>query len=99
MASRSTWCRAPISLKSSCLIPQLGVHDRVNGKAPSRATHILMIVVRDTGSVLVYAHDRGIDHLHRRVMTGRQRIYDPVPAALRIFVHHPKKAFATISAG
>jgi len=58
-----------------------------------------MIVIRDIGSVLVYAHDRGINHLHRRVMTGSQRIRDPVPAALRIFVHHPKKTFATISAG
>jgi hypothetical protein len=39
----------------------IGVHDRVNlaGQAPSRATHILMIVVRDTGPVLVHAHDRG----------------------------------------
>ena len=62
-------------------IPQLGVHDRVNGQAPSRAIHILMIVVRDLGSVLVYAHDRGIDHLHRRVMTGSQRIHDLVPDA------------------
>jgi len=34
-----------------------GVHDRANlaGWPPSRATHILMIVVRDTGSVLVHA--------------------------------------------
>ena len=36
----------------------VGVHDRVNlaREAPSRATHILVIVVRDTGSVLVHAH-------------------------------------------
>ena len=35
----------------------VGVHDRVNlaGWLPSRGTHILMIVVRDTGSVLVHA--------------------------------------------
>jgi hypothetical protein len=31
--------------------------------APSGATHILIIVVRDAGSVLVHAHDGGIDHL------------------------------------
>ena len=31
----------------------IGVHDRVNGQALSRATYILMIVVRDTGPVLV----------------------------------------------
>ena len=61
----------------------IGVHDRVYlaGQTSSRATHILMIVVRDTGSVLVHAHDGGIDHLHRRVMTGSQRIHDLVPDA------------------
>jgi hypothetical protein len=40
-----------------------------------------MIVVRDAGPVLVHAHDRGINHLHRRVMTGSQRIHDLVPDA------------------
>jgi len=61
----------------------IGVHHRVNfaGQAPSRATHILMIVVRDAGSVLVHAYDRGIDHLSRRVMTGGQRTHDLVPDA------------------
>src|SRR5215831_15750602 len=61
----------------------IGVHHRVNfaRQAPSRATHILVIVVRDTGSVLVHAHDGGIDHLHRRVMTGGQRFHDLVPDA------------------
>ena len=61
----------------------IGVHDRVYlaGQAPSRATHILMIVVRDTGSVLVHADDGGINHLYRRVMTGSQRIHDLVPDA------------------
>jgi len=49
--------------------------------APSRATHILEIVVRDAGSVLVHAHDGGVDHLHRRVVTGGQRIHDLVPDA------------------
>ena len=29
----------------------------------------------------VHAHDGGIDHLHRRVMTSGQRIHDPVPYA------------------
>src|SRR5258707_5770458 len=42
--------------------------DLVSG-SPSRAPHILMIVVRDAGSVLVYAEDRCIDHLHRRILT------------------------------
>ena len=40
-----------------------------------------MIVVRDAGPVLVHAHDRSINHLHRRVMTGNQRIHDLVPHA------------------
>src|SRR3954454_15823166 len=53
----------------------IGVHDRVNlaRQASSRATHVLVIVVRDTGSVLMHAHDGGIDHPHRRVVTGSQR--------------------------
>jgi len=60
----------------------IGVH-RVNlaRQASSRATHILVIVVRDTGAVLVYAHDGCIDHLHRRIMTGSQRIHDLIPDA------------------
>ena len=54
----------------------IGVDYRVNlaREASSRATHSLVIVVRDTRSVLVHAHDGGIDHLHRRIMTGGQRI-------------------------
>jgi hypothetical protein len=61
----------------------ISVHHRVNlaRQAPSRATRILVIVVRNTGSVLVHAHDAGIDHLHCRVMTGDQRIHDLVPHA------------------
>jgi len=61
----------------------IGVHYRVNlgHEASSRATHGLVIVVRDTRSVLVHAHNGGIDHLHRRVMTGGQRIHDLVPHA------------------
>lgn len=51
----------------------VGVHHRVHlaGQPhPSRATHVFVFVVPDTGSVLVYAHDGGIDHLHRRIMTS-----------------------------
>jgi len=61
----------------------IGVHDRVNlaRQASSRATHVLVIVVRDTGSVLMHAHDGGIDHLHRRVVTGSLRFHDLVPDA------------------
>jgi hypothetical protein len=40
----------------------------------------LVIVVRDAGSVLVHPHDGGIDHLHRRVVTGRPVVpYASVP--------------------
>jgi hypothetical protein len=55
-----------------------------------------MIVVRDTGSMLVHAHDRGIDHLHRRIMTGGQRIYDLVPDASP---PPPNEAVVTSGAG
>ena len=76
----------------------IGVHDRVNfaRQAPSRATHILVIVVRDTGSVLVHAHDRGINHLHRRVMTGSQCIHDLIPDAS---LPPPNEAIVTSGAG
>jgi len=47
----------------------------------SRTTDVLVTIVRDARSVLVYARDEGIDHLHRRVMNGGQRIHDPVPDA------------------
>ena len=63
----------------------IGVDQRVNlaREASSRATHSLVIVVRDTRSVLVHAHDGGIDHLHCRIMTGGQRIHDPVQTPAR----------------
>jgi hypothetical protein len=50
----------------------IGVHHRVNltRQPSSRTAHILMIIVRDAGSVLVDAHNRRIDHLHRRIVTG-----------------------------
>jgi hypothetical protein len=50
-------------------------------QAPSRATDILVIVVCDAGSVLVHAHDAGIDYLHRRIMAGSKRFHDLVPDA------------------
>src|ERR1035438_232448 len=59
----------------------IGVDDRVNlARQPALPTaHILMGIVRDTGPVLVYAHNGGIDHLYRRIVTSGQRIHDPVP--------------------
>ena len=76
----------------------IGVYHRVNlaCQAPSRATHILMIVVRHTGSVLVHADDGSIDHLHRRVMTGSKRIHDLVPDAS---LSPPNEAIVTGGAG
>jgi hypothetical protein len=50
-----------------------GCSRSVLASAPS-----LVIVIRDAYSVLVHAHDAGTDHLHRRIMTGGQRIHDPV---------------------
>jgi hypothetical protein len=39
----------------------------------------LVIVVGHACPVLVHTDDGGINHLHRRVMTGSRRIHDPVP--------------------
>src|SRR5260370_10887111 len=60
-----------------------GVDDRVNlaVEPASRPAHVFLSVRRDRGSVLVYTPHRGIDHLHRRVMAGGQRIHDAVPDA------------------
>jgi hypothetical protein len=76
----------------------IGVHDRVNlaGQASSRATHILTIVVRDAGSVLVHSDYGGVNHLHRRVMTGGKRIHDLVPDASS---PPPNEAIVTGGAG
>ncbi|MEH2476845.1 hypothetical protein V1282_000202 [Nitrobacteraceae bacterium AZCC 2146] len=56
---------------------------------------ILMIVVRDTGSVLVHADEGGINHLYRRVMIGSKRIHDLVPDAS---LPPPNEAIVTGSA-
>lgn len=40
-----------------------------------------MIVVRHVSSALLHPHDQRIDHLHRRSLTGRQCIHDPVAVA------------------
>ena len=42
---------------------------------------MLLAIARDAGTVLVHAHDRRVDHLHRRVMSGGERIHDLVPDA------------------
>jgi hypothetical protein len=48
---------------------------------PSRANHILVIVVRYAGFVLMHANDGGINHQHGSVVAGGQCIHDPVPDA------------------
>lgn len=76
----------------------VGVYDRVNlaCQAATRSAHILLVVISDAGSVLVHAHNGSIDHLHRRVMTGGQRIHDPVPNA---GLPPPNEAIITRGAG
>jgi hypothetical protein len=51
--------RMPLAMRESCLFG-----------FPRERPHILMIVVRDARSVPVHAHDGGIDHLLRRIVTG-----------------------------
>jgi len=51
------------------------------GESASGTAHILLFIARETGPVLVHAHDSRIYHLQRRIMSGRQRIHDPVPDA------------------
>ena len=53
----------------------------LTGQAATRATHMLVAVVGDAGTVLVYADNRGIDHLHRCIIIRSQRIHDLVPDA------------------
>lgn len=54
----------------------MGIHRRVKcaRQAPSRATHILLIVVGDAGSMLVHSHDEGIvgDSISRAVRGVRR---------------------------
>ena len=60
----------------------IGIDDCVNlaGQSASRPTHELS-VAGDAGPVLMHADNRRIDHLHGCVMTGGQRVHDPVPDA------------------
>jgi hypothetical protein len=51
------------------------------------------------GSVLMHPHDRGINHLHRRVMPGCQCIHDPIqdaspPPADKAFIASGKEVLA-----
>ena len=61
----------------------IGIHDGVNfgGQPATRAAHVLLIIARDAGSVLMHSHDGRIDHLHRCIMHCSQCIHDLVPDA------------------
>jgi hypothetical protein len=50
----------------------VGIDNCMNlaGQAPSRPAHGLFCVPRDTGTVLMHADNRRIDHLHGCVMRG-----------------------------
>ena len=49
------------------------------GRSAPRTTHVLLAIVRDTGTVLVHAHNRRIDHVHRRVMSTGEGVHDLIP--------------------
>src|SRR5262249_13388606 len=51
------------------------------GQPTARAAHVLLTVPPDARPVLMPADDRGVDHLHRRIMSGGQRLHDLVPDA------------------
>src|SRR5262245_42560012 len=61
----------------------VAVHNDMDlaGQPATRATNILAAVVGDAGTMLVHADDRRIDHLHRCIVSHRQRIHDLVPDA------------------
>jgi len=49
------------------------------GEPATRAAHVLFAAIGDAGSVLVHAHDRGVDHLHYSVVGGTERLHEAVP--------------------
>jgi hypothetical protein len=57
-------------------------HDmNLAGQPTTRATQMLAPVIGDAGTVLVHADDGRIDHLHRCIVNGSQRIHDLIPNA------------------
>jgi hypothetical protein len=61
----------------------VAVHNDMDlaGQPATRATHMLAAVVGYAGTMLVHADDGRIDHLHRRIVSHRQRLHDLVPDA------------------
>jgi hypothetical protein len=51
------------------------------GQPATRAINMLAAVISDAGTMLVHPDDGRIDHLHRRIVSHRQRIHDLIPDA------------------
>src|SRR6516162_11288662 len=51
------------------------------GQPAARPSHGLLSVSDDAGPVLMHPDNRGVDHLHRRIMGGGQRVHDAAPDA------------------
>ena len=60
-----------------------GIDDCMNlgRQSVARPAHQLFTVASNAGSVLVHAHDGGINHLHGRIMACVQRTHKLVPHA------------------
>ena len=54
----------------------IAVHDDMDlaGQPATRPANMLAAVIGDAGTMLVHADDRRIDHLHRSIVNGSQRI-------------------------
>jgi hypothetical protein len=61
----------------------IAIHNDMDlaGQPATRATDMLAAVIGDAGTMLVHADDGRIDHLHRRIVNGSQRIHNSVPDA------------------
>ena len=61
----------------------IAVHNDMDlaGQPATRATNMLAVVIGDAGTMLVHADNGRIDHLHRRIVSSRQRIHDLIPDA------------------
>src|SRR5262249_5287231 len=59
----------------------VAVHNDMDlaGQPATRSTNKLAAVVSDADTMLVHADDGRIDHLHRRIVSHRQRSRNPVP--------------------
>jgi hypothetical protein len=74
-------CWRASSLIQSASYPRSASNIVFGSSAPRRTEHCRLSCASPGGSVLVHPHDRGIDHLHGRIVIGSQCIHDPVPDA------------------